>query len=423
MTRARLLAHQTFRSLRVRNYRLFFAGQLVSVSGTWMQTVAQSWLVLTTLHGGPVQLGVTVALQFLPMLLFGLWGGVIADRFDKRTVLVWTQASAGALAIVLWLLVLTNVVALWMVYLLAFFLGCVTVVDNPTRQAFVTEMVGQGDIANAVGLNSAVFNAARLIGPAIAGVLISTVGVALSFLLNGISYLAVIAGLLAMRPDELFALPRVPRERGQIRAGLRYVWATAELRSTLLLVTVIATLGFNFLVIIPLFAKDVFHGGASLLGVLTSVMAAGSLVGALGAAGKARPTRPLLVGSGLAFGVVTLLAAAAPTPTLEGVALLPLGAASIVFIATANSTLQLASEPAMRGRVMALYALIFLGSTPVGGPLMGWIAQHWGARSALGVGGAASLLAALVALVAVVRRGRERAAVGERERDAAPALA
>ncbi len=403
---------RTFRSLRVRNYRLFFTGQLVSVSGTWMQQVAQSWLVITLTDSGTA-LGFTVALQFLPMLLFGMWGGVIADRFDKRQVLIAAQAVAAVLALTLWTLVVTDVVQLWMVYVLAFALGLVQVVDMPTRQAFVTEMVGPDEVPNAVGLNSAMFNAGRLVGPAAAGVVISTAGVAPAFLVNAVSYVVVIAALRAMRPAELYRTTAVDddcgRRPGQIREGLRHVWRTPELRSPLILVAVVGTFGFNFAVVLPLLARDTLHGGAPLYGLLTGVMALGSLLGALFAASRARPTRARLVGSGVAFGVLTLATAGAPNAATVAVLLVPVGVSVMLFLATANATLQLNSSPAMRGRVMAIYGLVFLGTTPLGGPLLGFVSEHWGARSGLALSGTASLVVALVALGMPSLRRRQAA--------------
>ena len=404
---------RTFRSLRVRNYRLFFTGQLVSVSGTWMQTVAQNWLVLN-LTGSGVDLGVTVALQFLPMLLFGMWGGVIADRFDKRRVLVATQVAGGVLALSLWGLVGAGAVRLWMVEVLAFLLGMVQMVDMPTRQAFVTEMVGPDEVPNAVGLNSAMFNAGRLIGPALAGVVISTAGVGMAFLVNAASYLAVIAALAAMRPAELHREPLPAglaggRTPGQIREGLRYVRAAGQLRSTLLLVAVVGTFGLNHQVVLPLLARYTFDGGPGLYGALAGVTALGSLLGALFAASRVGPTRRRLVGSGIAFGVVTMVAASAPGPLTIAPLLLMSGVAVMLFLATANATLQLNSVPAMRGRVMALYGLVFLGTTPLGGPLLGWVAEQWGARASLFLSGLVSLAASLAA-VAVPARRRWRAA-------------
>jgi MFS family permease len=398
-------AARTFRSLHIRNYRLFFFGQLVSVTGTWMQQVAQTWLVLNLTDSG-VDLGVTVALQFLPMLLFGMWGGLLADRSDKRRLLIATQAAGGLLALVLWALVATDTVVLWHVYVLAFLLGLVTMVDMPTRQSFVIEMVGPGEVPNAVGLNSAMFNTGRILGPAVAGVGIASLGLAPAFLANALSYLVVIGALVAMRPEELFRKAPAPRQRGEVLAGVRYVWAEPTLRSTLFLVAVIGTFGFNFIVILPLLAKFTFEGGAGLYSVFTSVMSLGSLIGALAAAGREAPSRRMLVGAAAAFGVLMLATAAAPTALVAGVLLVGVGLAVMLFLATANTILQLNSDPAMRGRVMAFYGLLFLGSTPVGGPLLGWIAEHWGPRVGLAMGGTFSLVAALAAVSAIRIRRR-----------------
>jgi MFS family permease len=371
-----------------------------------MQTTAQSWLVLelTSRATAGSALGLMIALQFLPMLLFGMWGGVIADRLDKRRTLIWTQASAAVLAVALWLIVLTGVTELWMIYVLAFLLGVVTVFDNPARQAFVIEMVGSDDVVNAVGLNSAVFNGARLIGPAVAGILIHAIGISPSFLLNAISFVPVIAALAAMRTSELTRVTPVPRSRGQVREGLRYVWHTPVLRSTLLLVTVVATFGFNQIIVLPLLAKYVFHGGAGLYGAMFAALAAGGFVGGLAAASRARPSRAMLIGSAAGFSVVAILVSLAPNALLAMVGLVPMGVLSMTFIATANSTLQLTTRSEMRGRVMALYALVFLGSTPIGGPIIGWISQEWGARAGLLVGGVLSLLAAGAAAWSVRRQ-------------------
>src|SRR5581483_2339469 len=407
----RLAGQRTFHSLRVRNYRLFFFSQLISLSGTWMQTTAQSWLVLdlTGEKSAGFALGLMMALQFLPLLLFGVWGGLVADRLDKRRTLIWTQSAAAVLAVALWVIVLTGAVQLWMIYVLAFLLGVVTVFDNPTRQAFVIEMVGADDGANAVGLNSAVFNGARLVGPAIAGVSIHAIGISPSFLLNAVSFIPVVAALGLMRTHELVRHAPLARSKGQVREGLRYVWDTPALRSTLLLVTVVATFGFNFIIVLPLLAKYEFHGGAGLYGLLLAVMAGGSLVGALFAAARARPSRPLLVGSAAAFSVLAMLVAVAPNAVWAAILLVPMGAFSMMFIATANSALQLTSRHEMRGRVMALYALVFLGSTPIGGPFIGWISQEWGSRAGLFIGGALSLAAAIPAAWSLRRELRREA--------------
>jgi MFS family permease len=400
----RAVGARTFRSLRIRNYRLFIIGQLVSVTGTWMQTVAQTWLVVD-LTGSGVDLGVTVALQFLPMLLFGLWGGALADRSDKRRLLVGVQAVSGILALLLYALVATGTVELWMIYVLAFALGMATAVDMPARQSFVIEMVGPDEVPNAVGLNSAMYNSGRILGPAAAGVTIATLGLAPAFLANAISFVPVIVALVMMRPEELHRREPVERRRGEVRAGLLYAWREPTLRSTLLLVGVLGMFGFNFIVVLPLLAKFTFGGDAGLYSLFTSLMAAGSLAGALISASRSKPTSAMLVGAGLAFGGLVLLTAVAPTAWIAAVVLVGVGMAMMLFMATANTTLQLNSDPAMRGRVMALYGLLFLGTTPVGGPVMGWIAEAWGPRVGLAIGGALSLVAALAAVSRVrVRR-------------------
>jgi len=395
----------TFRSMENRNFKLYTYGQLVSVTGTAMQQVAQSWLVLRLTDSG-FALGVTFALQFLPMLFFGVWGGLLADRLDKRRVLVFTQVAQGVLAIVLWALVATDIVTLWMVYALAFLLGCVTCLDLPTRQSFTSEMVGPELLSNAVALNSAVFNSGRLLGPAIGGVLIASVGVGMCFLINGLSYIGTVVALQLMNAAELHRQAPAVRQKGQVREGLIYAWRQPVLRSTLLLITVIGTFGFNFVVVMPLLAKDTFGGGARLYGVLTSLMGFGALIGALTAAHRAAPTRRVLLGGAAAFGVAATLVAVAPNAVVAGLLVVAMEATMMVFLATANSTLQLTSEPHMRGRVMALYGLVFLGSTPVGGPIVGFVSQHWGARAGLGLGGVASLSAAVAAAAPILARRR-----------------
>lgn len=411
-------ARRTFRSLQIRNYRLYFFGQIVSMTGTWMQIVGQMWLVFQ-LTGSGVALGVTTALQFVPMLVAGPWGGIVADRFNKRRVLIVTQAASAFFAVVLAALTLTGIVELWMVYALALMLGFVTVIDVPTRQSFYIEMVGPEDLSNAVGLNSTVFTSARVIGPAIAGLLISTVGIGWAFLLNALSFLALISSLTRMDESKLHRAEPVARAKGQLREGLRYVWSTPVLRSSLLLVAVIGTLAFNFRVLLPLMADRVFNGGAGTYGVLSAVQGAGTVLGALLAAGRSRPSRRVLVGSALLFGILMLLAAAAPSLALELLVLFPLGAASLVFIVTANATLQLNSTDAMRGRVMALYTTVFLGTTPIGSPFIGWVAEHFGARAAFVVAGGATVAAALAALWML---GRSRMAARRPVRRPAVAL-
>jgi len=393
MTKVRAAWIQTFHSLRIRNYRLYFVAQLISVSGTWMQTVAQAWLVLH-LTGSGVDLGIVVGLQFLPMLLFGPFGGLVADRMNKRRLLYMTQTAGGILALVLGVLVVSHVVQLWQVYLLATLLGMVNVFDNPTRQTFVMEMVGRDELPNAVSLNTVVMNTSRVVGPAIGGVVITVFGLGICFFVNAASYIAVIVGLSMMRSKELHPTQRVVRAKGQIRQGFRYVWRTPSLRNTLLAVAVIGIFAYNFTVTLALLAKVTFHGGVGTYSLLTSCMGIGAVVGGLFAAHRARPTPRLLQVLALVFG--GLLAAVALAPTLISAAALIvlMGAASIGFIATANASLQLASEPAMRGRVMALYAMAFLGTTPFGAPLVGAIAQWTSPRIALLIGAVATVGAA-----------------------------
>jgi MFS family permease len=387
----------------VRNFRLFVFGHLVSSTGTWMQQVGQDWLVLR-LTDAPLPLGVTLAFQFAPMLALGAWAGLVADRLDKRRLLLATQTAMAVLALVLGLLTATGAVRLWMVYTLALLLGIATAFDMPARQAFVSEMVGPERLANAVGLNSASFNTARVIGPAVAGLLIAVIGIAPAFFLNALSYLAMIGALLAMDPDRLYRRAVVERGRGQVRAGIRYVWATPALRSTIVLVAVVGMLGLNYRVAVPLLARFAFDGGPGAYGALAAVMAAGSVAGALTVARRGRPTRPLLIGSVAAFGLLSFAAAVAPTLLIEAVVLFPIGAASLAFVATANSTVQLASSQEMRGRVMSLFGLVLLGTGLPSGLLSGWMAGQFGPRSILILSGVSCVLAAAVA--AVVARGR-----------------
>jgi MFS family permease len=398
MTRVRRVAGATFRSLHVRNYRLYFSAQLVSVSGTWMQTVAQAFLVLRLAPPARagIDLGFVTALQFVPMLLFGAWGGLVADRLDKRRLLYATQTAAGLLALVLAVLTATHEVRLWQVFVLATCLGFVNMIDNPARQTFVLELVGRDDLPNAVSLNSVVMNSARVIGPAIGGLLIALVGLAVCFEVNAASYVAVIIGLSMMRRGELHRTAPVVRAKGQLREGLRYVWRTPGLRDPLLLVAVAGTLAYNFQVVLALFARFTFHGGAGVYSALTSAMGGGAVIGGLVVATHIRPNIHRLTAIALAFGAVIIALSLAPDLVVALVFIVPMGAASIAFIATANATLQLRAEPSMRGRVMALYAIAFLGTTPIGSPLVGWISQASSPRVALAVGGASTIVAAVV---------------------------
>ncbi len=360
-----------------------------------MQRVAQSWLVLH-LTGSGVALGTVSALQFLPILLLGAWGGVMADRVDKRRVLMLTQAGMGLLALVLGTVTLTGLVRLWMVYLLALLLGLITAMDNPARQSFVMEMVGRGQVTNAVSLNSAVFTGARVVGPAIAGILIALVGTGWCFVLNAFSFGAVVLALVAMDPGQLQRSTAAPG-RGQVREGFRFVWSRPDTRLPLAVLGVVGTLALNWTVILPLLARNTFHGDAGTYGLLFSVLGLGSLAGALFTASRRVPSARLLLGSLAAFGLLMLGAAAAPTLPLEVAALIPMGMAALTFQTTANSLIQLRSEPALRGRVMSIYAVVFIGTTPIGAPVVGWVAQQFGPRACLLLGAVAVLLAAAVA--------------------------
>lgn len=396
-------AGRMFSSLHLRNYRLYLSGQAISLSGTWMQSVAQGWLVLD-LTGSGTAIGLVLALQFLPVLVFGPAGGLLADRFDKRRLIILTQAAAGFLATTLGLLVLFDVVRLWMVYVLATGLGFVNLVDNPTRQTFIFEMVGPDHLTNAVSLHSVLVNLARVIGPAIAGSLILTVGLAPCFLINGASYLAVIGALILMRREDLRPGPRQPRRRGQLRDGLRYVRSTPSLLTPLLMMAVIGTLTYEFQVVLPLLARFTFGGDAGTYSAMTACMGVGAVVGGLltAAAGRRRPTALAL--SAAVFGAVQMAAAWSPTLWLCLAMLVLTGAASISFLSLGNATLQLGSAPEMRGRVMALWSVAFLGSTPVGGPVVGWVAEQLGPRYGLGLGGLAAVLAGLLTYRSLARR-------------------
>jgi MFS family permease len=430
VTALRAAGRRTFRSLRIRNYRLYFTAQLISVSGTWMQTVAQAWLVLH-LSGSGVDLGIVVGLQFLPMLLFGPFGGLTADRVNKRRLLFVTQSGGGLLALALGILVVSHQVQLWQVYVLAALLGVVNLFDNPTRQTFIMEMVGRDDLPNAVSLNTVVMNASRVIGPAIGGVVITLFGLGTCFFVNATSYLAVIAGLAMMRTEDLHPTERVARATGQIREGFRYVWRTPGLRNTLLAIALIGVLAYNFTVTLALLAKGTFHGGVGTYSLLTSCMALGAVSGGLLAAHRARPTPRLLQVLALVFGGLMAAVACSPTLAVASVLIVLMGAASIGFIATANASLQLGAEPAMRGRVMALYAMAFLGTTPIGAPLVGAIAQWSNPRVAILTGAVATVVAAGLLMwrheagrrrsdqSAVSARDAEARAVGEVATDAA----
>lgn len=396
-----------FSALGNRNYRYFFIGQVVSNSGTWIQRIAQDWLVLS-LTGSAFAVGVTTAMQFLPMLLFGLFGGVLADRFPKRALLIFTQGAMGLLAAGLAVLTLTGSIQVWQIYVFAFMLGLVTVVDNPTRQTFVVEMVGKKDLGNAVSLNAANFQTARLIGPAVAGALMAAVGAGYAFAVNAVSFGAVILGLLAMNRAELRPAPRLPREKGQLRAGLHYVAGRPDLIWPIVLIGFIGTFGFNFATILSAFAYSVFHVGPGLYGLLNTAMALGSLAGALLAARRSRPRLRLLVGAALAFGILEAAAGLAPGYWTFAALLTLVGLFGLTVNTAANALVQLRTDPAMRGRVMSLFMMVFAGGTPLGAPLVGWLTEQYGPRIGLLACGLVSAVAAGVIGLVLARIGNLR---------------
>ena len=389
-------------SLAVRNYRRYFAGQVVSLAGNWMQIVAETWLVLK-LTGNGAMVGLAAALQFLPILLAGAWGGLLADRLPKRRLLMTTQALMALPALALFALVTSGTVQIWQVLALIFLRGSINAIDNPARQSFVVEMVGPDRVVNAVSLNSVIVHTARIAGPAAAGAVIALAGVGPCFLVNALSFAAMLVALRGMDPEHLHPVPGAERAPGQLRAAVRYVWATPALRVPLLMMAVVGTLSFNFQVLLPLVARFTWDGTATTYAALTSAMAAGSVLGALASGARGRVSPHLLAGAAVAFGTLTLLAAGAPAFALQVAVLVPLGAASVTFAAGVNSSLQLAADPAMRGRVMALYSVVFLGSTPIGAPLVGWIAESAGPRAGLVVGGVAALLTGVLAWAALRR--------------------
>ncbi|MGC4940971.1 MFS transporter [Kribbella sp. DT2] len=393
----------TFRAFKVRNFRLYASGAIISNTGTWMQRVAQDWLVLELTHSGTA-LGIVTGLQFLPALLLSPYAGLVADRFPKRRVLTVTQMAMGSVALVLGTLAVTGVVQTWHVYALAFLFGIGTAFDAPTRQAFVVEMVGKDDLQNAVGLNSASFNAARLIGPGLAGLLIAWIGTGPVIIINGFSYAAVILSLWLMVPDELHTPKMAGREKGMIRDGMRYLWRRPDLMMVLVAVFFAGTFGLNFQMTSALMATSAFHKGAGEYGILGSILAIGSLVGALLAARRVRTRGRLVIGAALAFGVMDVVSGLMPT-YLSFAAVLPLvGFTALTMLTAANATMQLGIEPTMRGRVMALYMTVLMGGTPLGSPFIGWIGQEFGARWSLVVGGGLTILGTVGSVLYFSRR-------------------
>lgn len=394
-----------FRSLRIYNYRLWASGAIVSNVGTWMQRTAQDWLVLTglTQHSAGA-VGVVMALQFAPQVLLIALTGFAADHFDRRRLLFVTQGALGLLALALGLLTLTGAVRLWHVYGFAFALGCVTAFDTPVRQTFVAELVGEADLSNAVALNSTSFNIGRMIGPAIAGLLIAVVGSGWVFVINAVSFGAVIVAMTRLRVADLHRNERAKRGRGSLIDGFRYVWRRDDLRTVLLMLFLIGTFGLNFPIFISTMSVTVFHVGAGRYGLLTSMMAIGSVSGALLAARRDKPRIGLLFASAALFGAGCALAAVMPVYTLFGAALVIVGVAAQTVTTSTNSFVQLSTEPAMRGRVIAILLAAALGGTPLGAPMVGWIADHVGPRWALGVGALAGLTGAASGLVYLLKR-------------------
>ncbi|WP_186629295.1 MFS transporter [Rhodococcus sp. BP22] len=398
-----------FAALRTRNYRLWASGQIVSLVGTWMQRVAQDWLVLTLSGGNGVAVGIVMALQFGPTLLLSVWGGVLADRYDKRTLLMITQAFAAVCGLVLGLLDVGNLVELWHVYVIAFVLGCSSAIDAPVRQSFTIEMVGKETLANAIALNSMTFNMARIIGPALSGVLITFIGTGWVFLINAASFAAVFGALVAMRSADLFHVERAARAKGQVREGFRYVWGRDDLRVLLATVFMVSTFGLNFPLSLAVLARNTFGSGADAYGLLSTALAVGTLGGAtLAARRSGTPRLRLFIGAVIAFGVFEILVGLMPNYTLVAILLVPAGALTLTFTTSAMNILQMSVPSEMRGRVMGIYMLCFLGGTPVGSPMLGWLADVLDPRAPLLFGGAVSLISGVGAAVYLMKHNNLR---------------
>ncbi len=393
----------TFRAFRVRNFRLYASGAIVSNVGTWMMRVAQDWLVLE-LTGSGTALGIVTGLQFLPALLLSPYAGLIADRFPKRRVLAFTQLGLSVVSLTLGLLAVTHVATVWHVFALAFLFGVGTAFDAPTRQSFVVEMVGRDDLPNAVGLNSASFNAARLIGPGLAGLLIHWFGTGPVIIVNGLTYSAVLLSLWRMRPHELYSPTPAGRDKGMIRDGMRYLWRRPELMMVLVTLFFAGTFGLNFQLTSAMMATAEFHKGAGEYGILGSILAIGSLAGALLAARRVRTRQRLVVGAALAFGTMVIIAGLMPTYLSFAIVLPLVGFSALTLLTAGNATMQLSIPPSLRGRVMALYMTVLMGGTPIGSPFIGWIGQTFGARWSLIVGGALTVLGTMASVLYFSRR-------------------
>ena len=405
MDSVRAFHRRTFASLSIRNYRLYAIGQGISASGSWMQSVAQGLLVLKLTSSGSA-LGLVIALQALPVLILGPWGGVIADRFPKRHILYATQTAGGLLSLTLGVLVIGDVIQLWMVYLMGLLLGFIRVFDLPAQQTFVREMVGTEHLTNAISLTATLGNLARVIGPTIAGILVATVGLGACFIIDGVSYFVVILILALMRASELQPAPQVSRAKGQLIEGFHYVRSSPVLSNLLLMMAIVGMLTYEFSVILPLLSEFTLGTGSGGYAALTAAMGAGSVVGGLYTAGRRNGTPRKLAISSVFFGLSVLLVAIAPTLFFAVAAMLIVGFFSINFTSIGNVALQMEARPDMQGRVMALYSVAFLGTTPIGGPLQGWIGEHAGARWSLVIGGSAALLAALLGFAAARRSDR-----------------
>jgi MFS family permease len=392
------------------NLRIYLAGHCVSVIGTWVQRVAQDWLVLQITHSGAA-LGLSVAAQFAPMLFLAPYGGVLVDRLDRRRTVMATQAASGLMAVVLAAITLSGAVQLWSVLALGLGLGLITVLDVPARQAFVASMVEPGDYANAQALTSSVNNSGRLVGPAVAGLLIAGVGVGWAFAVNAMSFVAVLVSLFLLNVGQLKPSPRIAPKKGQVREGLGYLWATPQLRATLILVAVVAIFGQNFRVVLPLAATELYHGDASTYGWLTSAIGLGALLGAVVSASIAIPTAWTLLLTTVAFGLANVVSAFSPVLAVALVTMVSIGITNIIFNTVARSVLLLNSEPGMHGRMMAIHGQVFLGSTPIGGPLVGWLCELWGARAGFLIAGGTALLAC-VFLLSITYRTRHATPTG-----------
>lgn len=418
----RSFGRDTFASLQNPNYRKYFSGQVISMIGNWMQTVGQSWLVLQ-LTGSATAIGLVVALQTLPVLVCGPYGGVVADRVNKRRLMIILQAGKGSLALILGLLAITHNVQLWQVFVLAALLGLDNSFENPARQAFVQEMVGRDHLRNAVSLNSVIANGARAVGPAIAGILIATAGVGFCFLANAASFIAVITSLLLLDTSKLMPSTPAPRAKGQVREGFRYVRRTPAIAVPLAMTMIIGCLAYEFQVVLPIVAKETFDGDSKTYGFMTAAMGAGAIVGGLWVAARGRTGTLPLVKSATGFGVAILLAAAAPTfPTILA-AMVLVGFSSVTYMSKGNSTVQLAADPMMRGRVLSLWAVAFMGTTPIGGPIAGWVCEQFGARAGLVLGGVACLAGAALGAAYLRSASGRRAAAANRAPHEEPAPA